>query len=229
MDTAGIRRSGRIERGVEHFSVLRSLSAIEEADICLLLVDASEPNASQDQKIAGLVKDAGRGLVLVVSKWDVLSDQDEGFEFDAFIKKISAEFEFVAWAPLIVTSSITGQNVTKLFDLVLKIKEARDISVSTHELNNWLIRMVREHPPAGLKNRMPKLNYIVQETDNPIPAFKIFGAQTRFIHWSYRRYLENKLRENFGFFGNPIQIWFIDNRDNKLSKAKAAANKSEES
>ncbi len=229
MDTAGIRRSGRIERGVEHFSVLRSLSAIEEADICLLLVDASEPNASQDQKIAGLVKDAGRGLVLVVSKWDVLSDQDEGFEFDTFIKKISAEFEFVAWAPLIVTSSITGQNVTKLFDLVLKIKEARDISVSTHELNNWLIRMVREHPPAGLKNRMPKLNYIVQETDNPIPAFKIFGTQTRFIHWSYRRYLENKLRENFGFFGNPIQIWFIDNRDKKLSKAKAAANKSEES
>ncbi|MGH7234154.1 MAG: ribosome biogenesis GTPase Der, partial [Candidatus Saccharimonadales bacterium] len=101
MDTAGIRRSGRVERGVEHFSVLRSLSAIEEADICLLLIDALEPNASQDQKIAGLIKEAGRGLVLIISKWDALSTENEEFDYDAFIKKVSAEFEFVSWAPLV--------------------------------------------------------------------------------------------------------------------------------
>lgn len=224
MDTAGIRRSGHIERGVEHFSVLRSLSAIEEADICLLLIDATEPNASQDQKIAGMVKDAGRGLILVISKWDALAHDNVDFDFDALIKRVSAEFEFVSWAPLIVTSSISGQNVTKLFDLILKIKQARDTEISTHELNNWLGRTVREHPPAGLKNRMPKLNYMVQETDNPIPAFKIFGSQTRFIHWSYRRYLENKLREDYDFFGNPIQIWFID----KNAPKKPSSNKAEQ-
>ncbi len=221
LDTAGIRRSGKIERGVEHFSVLRALSAIEEADICLLLVDATEPNVAQDQRIAGMIKDAGKGLVLVLSKWDAISDQaEESFNFDALIKSVSKDYEFVAWAPLMVTSSISGQNVTKLFDLILKIKTAREITVPTHELNNWLVRAVREHPPAGLKNHMPKLNYMVQETDNPIPAFKIFGSQTRFIHWSYRRYLENKLRDNFGYFGNPIQIWFIDKHATKKDKAK---------
>ena len=220
MDTAGIRRSGRIERGVEHFSVLRALAAIEEADICLLLVDTLEPNVSQDQKIAGMVKDAGRGLVLVLSKWDALGEESDVVNYDSIIKRVSADYEFVAWAPLLVTSSVSGQNVTKLFDLALKIKQARENQVSTHELNNWLGRAIRDHPPAGLKNRMPKLNYMVQETDNPIPAFKIFGSQTSFIHWSYRRYLENKLREQFDFFGNPIQLWFIDKHAAKLSKEK---------
>ena len=228
MDTAGIRRSGRIERGVEHFSVLRALAAIEEADICLLLVDTLEPNVSQDQKIAGMVKDAGRGLVLVLSKWDAIGEESDTVNYDSIIKRVSADYEFVAWAPLIVTSSLNGQNVTKLFDLFLKIKQARENRVSTHELNNWLGRVIREHPPAGLKNRMPKLNYIVQESDNPIPAFKIFGSQTRFIHWSYRRYLENKLREQFDFFGNPIQLWFIDKHAAKLAKEKATEPVTEE-
>ncbi|MGH7234068.1 MAG: ribosome biogenesis GTPase Der, partial [Candidatus Saccharimonadales bacterium] len=129
--------------------------------------------------------------------------------------------------PLVVTSSITGQNVSKLFDLVLKIKLARDTTIPTHELNNWLVHAVRDHPPAGLKNKMPKLHYMVQETDNPIPAFKIFGNQTRFMHWSYRRYLENKLREQFDFFGNPIQIWFIDNKGDKVAKAKSLSSETE--
>ncbi len=212
MDTAGIRRPGRIERGVEHFSVLRSLAAIEEADICFVLIDSNEPDVSQDQKIAGMVKDAGRGLALLISKWDSLSEKED-FDYDKLIRQISSNYEFVAWAPMVVTSSITGQNITKLFDLILSIDDGRKVKVSTSELNNWLVRTVREHPPAGLKNRLPKLNYIVQETDNPIPAFKIFGSQTKFIHWSYRRYLETRLREQFGFFGNPIQIWFIEKHE----------------
>lgn len=217
LDTAGIRRSGKIERGVEHFSVLRALAAIVEADICLLLIDANEPSAAQDQKIAGMVSDAGRGLALLISKWDVLAER-ENFDYDRFIKQVSADYEFVSWAPLIVTSSISGQNVSKLFELISKINEARNIVVPTHELNDWLIRTVREHPPAGLKNHLPKLKYMVQESDNPIPSFKIFGTHTRFIHFSYRRYLENKLRETFDFFGNPIQLWFIDNNDPKFKE-----------
>jgi GTP-binding protein len=219
MDTAGIRRSGKIEQGVEKFSVLRSLAAIEESDICLLLIDANEPNTAQDQKIAGLIKDAGKGLALVVSKWDILHEQ-ENFDYDGFIKRISADYEFVDWAPLIVTSSISGQNATKLFDLVMRIKHARETIISTPELNNWLVRTVREHPPAGMKNHTPKLNYIVQETDNETPSFKIFGSHTRFVHWSYRRYLERRLREQFDFFGNPIQLWLIEKRSARSAASK---------
>lgn len=209
MDTAGIRRPGRIERGVEHFSFLRSLAAIEESDICFLLIDSQEPNVALDQKIAGMVKDAGRGLALVITKWDT-HDANEGFDFDGFLKDITLDYEFVSWAPLLVTSSISGHNVTKLFELAQQIKQARDIKLPTRSLNDWLGRATRDHPPAGLKNRMPKLNYIVQEDDNSIPAFKIFGSQTGFVHWSYRRYLERRMREEYGFFGNPIQLWLIE-------------------
>jgi GTP-binding protein len=209
MDTAGIRRPGRIERGVEHFSVLRSLAAIEEADICFLLIESNESSVALDQKIAGMVKDAGRGLVLIVTKWDT-HEASEGFDFNGFLKEITQDYEFVSWAPLIVTSSISGQNVTKLFELAQQISQARDIKLTTSTLNDWLGRAIRDHPPAGLKNRMPKLNYIVQENDNSIPAFKIFGSQTGFVHWSYKRFLERRMREEYGFFGNPIQLWLIE-------------------
>ena len=208
MDTAGIRRSGKIGRGVEHFSVLRSLSAIEQADICLLLMDANELNVGLDQKIAGMIKEAGKGLVLVVSKWD--SIEKTAFTRDELAPQIVGNYDFVPWAPLIFTSAETGQNVTKLFDLALEIDQSRATRVSTSQLNNWLHDVITAHPPAGLKNRAPKLNYMVQETDNPTPAFKIFGSHTRYIHWSYRRYMERQLRERFGFAGTPVQLWFIE-------------------
>ena len=211
MDTAGIRRSGKIERGIEHFSVLRSLQAIEQADVCFLLMDVNELNTALDQKIAGMIKEAGKGLVLVVSKWDAAEGRD-AFTRDALAPQIAHEFDFVPWAPLIFTSSVTGQNVTKLFDLALSIDATRATRISTRELNKWLVRMTDLHPPAGLKNRAPKLNYMVQEDDNPIPAFKVFGAHTKFLHWSYKRYLERGLREAFGdgFVGTPVQLWFIE-------------------
>ncbi|HSX36967.1 MAG TPA: ribosome biogenesis GTPase Der [Patescibacteria group bacterium] len=209
MDTAGIRRSGKIERGIEHFSVLRALSAIEQADICLLLMDVNELNSHLDQKIAGLIKEAGRGLILVVSKWDSAEEKD-AFTRDALAPQIAGTYDFVPWAPLIFTSAVTGQNVTKIFDLALEIDEERARRVPTTELNKWLRRAVDTHPPAGLKNRAPKLNYMVQEHDNPIPAFKVFGSHTKFLHWSYKRYLEKALREAYGFGGTPIQLWFIE-------------------
>lgn len=212
MDTAGIRRSGRIERGVEYFSVIRSLSAIEQADVCFLLLDSNELSVQLDQKIAGMVKDAGKGLVLVVSKWDAVEERD-AFTRDALAPQIAHDFDFVAWAPLIFTSAITGQNVTKLFDLALEIDKARQKRITTSELNTWLRKMVSHHPPAGLKNRAPKLNYMTQEDDNPIPAFKIFGSHTKFLHWSYRRYLERQLRERYGFDGSAVQLWFIEKHE----------------
>jgi GTP-binding protein len=207
-DTAGIRRSGRIERGVEHFSVLRALSAIEQSDICLLLMDANELNVQLDQKIAGLVKEAGKGLILVVSKWD--SVDKDAFTHDQLSPQIAANFAFVPWAPLIFTSAITGQNVSKLYDLIMEIYEVRHLKIQTAQLNQWLRRAVAEHPPAGLKNRSPKLNYVVQEADQDWPNFQIFGAHTKFLHWSYKRYLERKFRENWPLAGTPLKFWFIE-------------------
>lgn len=209
LDTAGIRRSGKIQAGVERFSVLRALSAIEQADVCLLLMDVGELNVQLDQKIAGMVKDAGKGLILVVSKWDAAEGKD-AFTRDALAPQIAANYDFVPWAPLLFTSSVTGQNVTKIFDLALEIEKARNKRIATSGLNKWLRQAVDDHPPAGLKGRQPKLNYMVQETGNPTPAFKIFGSQTRFVHWSYRRYLERRLREAYGFAGTPVQLWFIE-------------------
>jgi GTP-binding protein len=209
MDTAGIRRSGKIGQGIEHFSVLRALSAIEQADVCFMLMDANELNVGLDQKIAGMVKEAGKGLVLVVSKWDAVEAKD-AYTRDALAPQIAGTYDFVPWAPLIFTSAVSGQNVTKLFDLAMQISEQRAKQISTRELNNWLKKVIDSHPPAGLKNRAPKLNYIVQEHDNPTPAFKVFGSHTKFIHWSYRRYMERTLREAYGFEGTPVQFWFIE-------------------
>jgi GTP-binding protein len=208
MDTAGIRRSGKIERGVEYFSVLRSLSAIEEADICLLLMDASELNVQLDQKIAGMVKEAGRGLILVVSKWDLV--EKDGFTRDHLAAQIARTFDFVPWAPLIFTSAVTGQNATKIFDLALEICTNRLQTFKTSELNNWLGHVIGQHPPAGLKGSFPKLNYMVHEGGNPIPSFKIFGSHTKLLHWSYKRYLEKQFRETWPMVGTPIKFWFIE-------------------
>lgn len=212
MDTAGIRRPGKIGQGIEHFSVIRALSAIEQADVCLLLMDVNEINVALDQKIAGMIKEAGKGLVLVVSKWDIAEEKD-AFTRDTIAPQIAANYEFVPWAPLIFTSSETGQNVTKIFDLVSDIAMRRQKRMTTSELNRWLREAVDRHPPAGLKNRNPKLNYMVQETDNPIPAFKIFGSHTGFLHWSYKRYLEKELRRRYHYEGTPVQLWFIEKHE----------------
>lgn len=211
MDTAGIRRSGKIQRGVERFSVLRSLAAIEQADICLVLMDVNELNTQLDQKVAGMVKEAGKGLVLVVSKWDTAEGKDE-FTRDRIAPQISRDFAFVPWAPLIFTSSVTGQNVTKIFDLALDTMKSRSVKLSTPELNKWLQGVTSKHPPAGLKNKNPKLRYMVQEEDNPTPTFKIYGAGSRMLHWSYKRFLEKEFRGQFGFEGTPVKFWFFDKR-----------------
>ncbi len=209
LDTAGIRRSGKIGKGIERFSVIRALAAIEAADVCLLLMDANELNTALDQKIAGMIKEADRGLILVVSKWD--SVDKDAFTRDQLAPAIQHNFIFVPWAPLIFTSSVTGQNVTKLFDLAQEIVLARSTQIKTPVLNRWLQKITDEHPPAGLKNKTPKLNYIVQENDNPT-NFKVFGRDTKFLHWSYKRFMERRLREEFGFEGTPIRFWFFDKK-----------------
>lgn len=208
LDTAGIRRNGKIEVGIERFSVVRSLAAIEEADVCLLLMDVNELGVQLDQKIAGLVKEAGKGLILVVSKWDSVVDKD-AYTRDALAPRIKYEFAFVPWAPLVFTSSVTGQNVSKIFDLVSDIVAKRTTKLSTSQLNRWLKGVITSHPPAGLKNSHPKLNYITQ-TDDQTPSFKVFGAHTKLLHWSYKRHMERMLRETYGFEGTPVKFYFLE-------------------
>jgi GTP-binding protein len=258
MDTAGIRKSGKVEVGIEKFSVLRALQAIEQADVCLFLMDANELNTQLDQKIAGLIKDAGKGIIMVVSKWDSIGskpdrklvqeaaekaaelaklseapakkrlsktekikrakalaagevniEEKDPYTRDSIAPKIMYHFQFIPFAPLIFTSSTTGQNVSKLYELILNIKKSRERKIKTSELNDWLGTCVDKHPPAGLKNRQPKLNYITQ-TDDETPTFKIFGSHTPFLHWSYKRYLEKDMREVYGFNGTPIKFIFSE-------------------
>lgn len=216
MDTAGIRRNGKIEVGIEKFSVVRALAAIERSDVCFMLIDANDLSVQLDQKIAGMIKEAGKGLVLIISKWDTRRDEDgnvDPYERDRIAAELAQTYDFLPWAPLLFTSSVTGQNVTKIFDLAVEIDEQRRKRIPTRDLNKWLREMVDKHPPAGLKNRLPKLNYMVQETDNSTPAFKVFSSHTHFIHWSYKRYLERNLRERFGFAGTAVQLWFIEKHE----------------
>ena len=216
IDTAGVRKPGKIERGIEKFSVLRTTSAIEEADICLLLTDVNDLATAMDQKLAGLISDAGKGLILVVSKWDAVEGKD-AFTRDALAPKIRDQFDFVPWAPLIFTSATTGQNVAKIFELLLQVRDSRSTKIATHKLNDTLMKLVQRHPPAGLKNTHPKFRYVVQSDINP-PWFIIYGAHFKFIHWSYKRYMESQFREAFGFVGTPIKFSFRDEkqlRDNR--------------
>jgi GTP-binding protein len=224
LDTAGMRRPGKREVGIEKFSVLRTVQAISEADICLLLIEATDLSVSLDQKLAGEIIDAGKGLILAVSKWDLSGEE---FAAEETLATLAHNFDFAPWAPAIFTSSITGQNVTKIFEIATQIDAERHREIPTRKLNDCLQNAVAKHPPAGLKNTHPKFRYIVQ-TDVAPPWFVIYGAHFKFIHWSYKRYLERNFREVFGFAGTPIKFSFRDekqikaNRENGISTSQDA-------
>lgn len=218
LDTAGMRKPGKQEVGVEKFSVLRTLQAIEESDICLLLMDANEFNTALDQRIAGIIDEAGKGMAIVVTKWDSVEGKD-AYTRDDIAPKISQTFDFIPWAPLIFTSALTGQNVTKLFDLALDIDARRKQKTKTRILNDLLQESIQRHPPAGLKNTHPKLRYMVQ-TDTAPPWFVIFGSNLKFLHWSYKRYLERQLRETYNYTGTPVKFSFRDEKQIKANREK---------
>ena len=223
LDTAGVRRSGKIEKGIERFSVLRTISAIEEADICLLLMDVNELNTSLDTKLAGEIIKAGKGLIIVVSKWDSVIGKD-AYTRDALAPHITRTFDFAPWAPLIFTSSTTGQNVAKIYDLVMSINTERHRTIATSQLNDCLHRAMMRHKPAGLKNTHPRLRYVVQTDVNP-PWFVVYGSNLKYLHWSYKRYLEAQFRETFGFNGTPIKFSFRDEKQLKANRERLAAGK----
>lgn len=220
LDTAGVRRQGKQEVGIEKFSVLRTLQAIEESNVCLLLMDANELSTQLDQRLAGIIAEAGKGLVIVVSKWDSLEERDETVA-DGIARKISYDFKFTPWAPLIFTSSVTGQNVAKILELVTKIDARRKQETKTRVLNDLLQKATAKHPPSGLKNTHPKLRYMVQ-TDTTPPWFVIYGSNLKFVHWSYKRYLERLLRETYDYSGTPIKFSFRDEKQIKSNKDRIA-------
>lgn len=220
LDTAGMRQPGKQEVGVEKFSVLRTLNAIEQSDICFLLMDANELNTQLDQRIAGIINEAGKGMAIVITKWDSVEDKD-AYTRDDLAPKIAHAFDFTPWAPLIFTSAVTGQNVTKLFELALEIDDRRRQTTKTRVLNDMLQKSTKMHPPAGLKNTHPKLRYIVQTDTNP-PWFVIYGSRLKHLHWSYKRYLEKQLREVYDYTGTPIKFSFIDENQIKANREKEA-------
>jgi len=224
LDTAGIRRNGKQEVGIEKFSVLRTLQAIEQADICLLLMDVNELNVALDQKIAGIVKEAGKGLILVVSKWDNLEDKTP-FSRDEIAKKLMRNYQHVPWAPLVFTSAVTGQNVTKIFDLATEIDTRRHQKFQTAQLNRVLRKALNDHPAAGLRNAHPKPRYLVQTDTNP-PWFVLFGSDLRYLHWSYKRYLEHAMRDTYDFIGTPIMFSYRDEKAEKQRDARIAGRES---
>ncbi len=209
LDTAGIRKPGKIEHGLEKFSVLKTLRAINQSDVCIVLLDVGEIATSMDQRILGMVKEANRGLIIAVSKWDIAEDKDE-FYADYIAKKLQHELAFVPWAPLIFTSSADGKNLNKIFELAEQIQAERAKKIPTTKLNSWLSKAKTEHHvPTSKGGLHPNIQYIMQEDNTPYPSFKLFGNHTRKIHWSYKRYLERSLRAEFGFTGTPIELWFI--------------------
>ncbi len=208
LDTAGLRKPGKREVGIEKFSALRTLAAIEEADVCALLIDATEPHSKLDQALAGQIIDAGKGIIIVLTKSDLVENTDE------ILDNLERDFNFLPYAPVLITSSKTGQNVTKLFELATEIDATRHLEIKTSELNKILSEAIIEHPPAGLKNTRPKLKYIVQ-TDVCPPWFVVHGRDLGLLHWSYKRFLERKIREKFPFVGTPIMFSFRSDSNDK--------------
>lgn len=214
LDTAGLRKPGKREVGIEKFSALRTLAAIEESDICALLVDATEPHSKLDQSLAGQIIEAGKGIIIVLTKADLIDNTDH------ILDKLEQDFNFLPYAPVLITSSTTGQNVTKLFELATEIDATRHLEVKTSELNKILSEAIVEHIPAGLKNTRPKPKYIVQ-TDTCPPWFVVHGRDLGLLHWSWKRFLERKIREKYPFVGTPIFFSFRNDDKNHQDEKRA--------
>lgn len=213
IDTAGIRRRGRIERGIEQYSVLRALRAIERADVALLLIDASEGVTTQDQHIAGMVLEAHKGVAVLVNKWDVVEKDND--TFTQWERAVRSAFHFMSYAPLLFISAKTGQRVDKLMELALQINGERNTRIPTAKLNAILRDAVREHPPASIhKGAHLRLFYATQAQVAP-PVFLFFTNAPEEIHFSYKRYLENRIRAQYPFVGVPIILVFKGREEDK--------------
>jgi GTP-binding protein len=204
IDTAGLRRQSRIDAGIEFYSSLRTRRAIERADICLLLVDATEGEIhNQDLKIASLAWEAGRGLIVIVNKWDLAEKDDKAAA--RFERKAHEKAPFLRFVPFVFTSALTGQRVHRVLDLLLQVAEEREKRVQTHEVNERLGELIARRQPPQAAGREVKLNYAAQVETSP-PTIAVFGNHPELVQEHYVRYLHNGFRESWGFTGNPLRI-----------------------
>ena len=204
IDTAGMRRKSRIEEAVEHYSVLRSLRAVDRADVVLALISAPEGVTDQDARIVGYAHEAGKGLILVVNKWDIYEGKDEKSSL-RFTDDIREKLPFAQYAPVMYVSALTGQRVNRVTDLVKYVAEQESMRVQTSVLNELLRDALSVNPPPAHKGKPLKIYFITQAAIEP-PRFVVFVNDPELMHFSYLRFLENKLRETFGFEGAPIKM-----------------------
>lgn len=203
VDTAGLRRKNKIKEDIEKYSIIRTVSAVEKSDIVVLLIDAEEGVTEQDAKIIGIAHDRGRGIIIAVNKWDAIEKDDKTIY--KFRNKILETLSFVPYAEILFISALTGQRVNKLFDSIEEVIQNQNLRVKTGVLNEIMSEaVVLQQPPADKGKRL-KLYYITQVSVKP-PTFVIFVNDKELFHFSYQRYIENKLREAFGFNGTSLRI-----------------------
>jgi GTPase len=203
IDTAGMRKRGKVFENIERYSVVRSLTAIERADVCLMLIDAKEGVSEQDSKIAGYVHDQGKAVVIVVNKWDIVEKDDR--TIDKFKADIKNELSFMDYAPMIFISALTGQRVHKVLELINHVSNQHAMRISTGVLNDVMNEAILMNQPAISGGRRLKVYYGTQVSVKP-PTFALFVNEPSLIHFSYQRYLENQIRKAFSFEGTPIRF-----------------------
>lgn len=218
IDTAGIRRRGKIEKGIEHFSILRTLSAIERCNVALLVIDSTKEVSHQDQQIANTILKANKGLIILANKWDLNKHKEHPEEKNRadYIRHLQKKFPFLSWAPVIFTSAVTKKNLGQIFDQVEMVVSERQKRVSTAKLNHFVEQVIEKHKPTGTKKIHPKLFYVTQVDTKP-PHFVCFVNKKKYFHFSYLRYLENRLREEFGFTGTPVVLEYRE-KESRYSK-----------
>ena len=204
IDTAGMRRKAKVTENIEHFSVLRALMAVDRADVCVVMIDATVGFTEQDSKVAGYAHDKGKACVIAVNKWDAVPEKTDK-TMSEFTKKLENDFSFMSYAPFVFISAKTGARVDKLFDLIKIVHEQHNRRISTGVLNDMLSYATSRVQPPSDKGKRLKVYYMTQASTAP-PTFVIFCNSKELFHYSYQRYLENQIRETFGLDKTPIKI-----------------------
>ena len=203
IDTAGVRRNSKIEDRIEKFSVLRAHMAVERADVCLIMIDAQEGITEQDERIAGIAHEAGKASIIVVNKWDLIEKDNN--TVNAFNAKIKTALSYMTYAPIIYVSALTGQRIDNIFEMINSVFAESKKRITTGMLNDLLNDALTRHQPPSDKGKRLKLYYMTQASVAP-PTFVIFCNSAELFHFSYQRYIENCIRETFGYLGTPVKI-----------------------
>ena len=203
IDTAGLRRKSKVDDAVEKYSVLRAQMAVERADVCVIMIDATEGFTEQDSKVAGIAHEQGKACIIAVNKWDAV--EKDGHTMDAMRKKLMEDFSFMSYAPILFISAKTGQRLPRLFELIAFVAQQHAMRVSTGMLNDVLADATARVQPPTDKGKRLRIYYITQASTKP-PTFVCFVNRADLFHFSYQRYLENQLRSTFGLEGTPIRL-----------------------